>query len=89
MVTDKQGAEVFAAVFGWRVTADDKLLLLRQFDFNPRATSPAALVKRIRSFGHQAFEPELPRYFQKLFSVAPQLFGKPDIVRSAPQELCK
>jgi transposase-like protein len=31
----------------------------------------------------------VPRYFKKLFSVAPQLFGKPDIVRSAPQELCK
>ena len=82
LVANQQSAEVLAAAFGWGVAADNKLLLPSQFDFNPGAAAPAALVKRIRPFGHQTFEPELPRYFQKLFSVAPQRLGKPDIVRS-------
>ena len=45
--------------------------------------------ERIRSFGHQAFESELSRYFKKLLSIATQVLGKPDIVGNAPQELCK
>jgi hypothetical protein len=47
---------------------------------NPGAAAAAALVKSIRSFGHQAFESELSRYFKKLLSVTTQVFGKPDIV---------
>ena len=61
LVADKQSAEVSAATFGWRVAADDKLLLLRQFDFNPGAAAPAGLVQTIGSFGDQTFELELPR----------------------------
>jgi hypothetical protein len=54
-------AEVLAASFWRGVAADDKLLLLSQLNFDPRTATATSLVKRIRSFGDQAFELELLR----------------------------
>ena len=67
LVTNKQRAEVFAAAFWRGVAADDKLLRSRQFHFDPGAPASTGLVERIRSFGDQALEAELPRCLEKLF----------------------
>jgi hypothetical protein len=40
------------------VAADDELLLLGEFDFDPGAAALASLVERIRPLGDQAFELE-------------------------------
>ena len=61
LVADQQSSEVFAAAFGRCVAANNKLLVLGQFDFDPGAAASAGLVQRIGSFGDQAFEVELPR----------------------------
>jgi hypothetical protein len=66
--SNKQSTKVLATTSGWRVAADDKLLLLGQFDFNPRTAASASLVKRVRSFGDEAFELELLPYLEQLFS---------------------
>ena len=44
MVANEQGAEIFASAFGERVAADDKLLLLGEFDFDPATVRSAKLV---------------------------------------------
>jgi hypothetical protein len=55
-------------------------------DLYPSPAAPAGLVERIWSFGDQAFELELLRNPEKLFSGAPQFLGESDIVRSILQE---
>ena len=89
IVADEQRTEVRAAAFGRRVADDDELLLLGEFDFDPSTAASATLVERIRPFGDQAFQQELPCNLEKLFSVAPQLIGEADIVRSFLPQLGK
>jgi len=61
------------------MAANHKLLLPGQLDFDPRTASPTGLVRRVRSFGDQAFELELARYLKKLFSCATEHLRKADI----------
>jgi hypothetical protein len=68
--SNKQCTKALATTSGRRVAANDKLLLLGQFDFNPGAAAPAGLVVRIRLFGDQAFEVKLLCYLKKFFSDA-------------------
>jgi hypothetical protein len=48
---------------GLGVTADDKLLLLGQFDFDPGAAAPAVLVERIRPFEDTSGTPQEREYY--------------------------
>ena len=81
IVADEQRAEVFASSFGERVAADNELLTLGDFEFDPGAAAPAVLVDRIQSLRDQAFEAKLLRDPKQVLFEALQTFRDPDIWR--------
>ena len=69
----ERGGELYRETYS-HVPADNELLLLNVFDFDPRTAAPAGLVDRLGSLRHQPFQQELACDVEKLspwFRVTP------------------